>query len=390
MQKLKQLYAELRDNEKKFLRDGKRSIAKYNVRTLALMTAAGFVLAVLYLLIGFIVPFTAVTPDTPPYPSPAHLIFLPVLLIFAVAANLYRYKGNNSYRVSFWMSLLYELTVFAFTISIDVFSHPGTPACFMQLIIIVFSATLFFSTRTQNIINILVSAVFIFCTLMVNVEEYMEANARYNIFFMIIGFGFATLLGYHFRINQISNFTSNAHYKSISMLDPMLGNIYNKRGYEDAIDNYLASRNPDVTCALFVLDLNDFKHINDNYGHDMGDQILKCMSDALVSLFRDSDIIGRFGGDEFIVLADGMSDEEFVKDKSKYIASQVGKNAQDTGAIKVFSSVGAVICEHQKVSFERLFELADQAMYEAKERGRKADQFSLRRYTDAESDSAKK
>ncbi len=376
MQKLKQIYKEMRDAEKKFLMDGKRTIAKYNIKTLSNMTIAGFVLGIIFLLFGFMIPEER-------YPSVAHLVYLGVIALFAVGSNLYRRKGKNSYKVVFLMCLAFELVTYAFVIAVDIFSHPGTPACFMQMIIIVFSATLFFSSRMQNIINEIFTIVFIFSALMVNVEEWMEVNARYDIFFAILGFGFATVLGYHFRLSQINNFTSKMRYKSLSMRDPLLENIYNKRGYEDAIDNYLVSKNPNVSCAFIVLDLNNFKHINDNYGHDMGDQILRCMSSTLLSLFRDSDIIGRFGGDEFIVLADGLCDEESVEKKCLYIAELIGRRAQETGAIKVFSSLGAVICEGQNVDFERLFELADEAMYEAKEMGRDADRFVLRRYTDS-------
>lgn len=382
MQKLKKIYAELRENEKKFLMDGKRTIATYNIKTLASMTIVGLILMVIFLAFGFMVPVT-VPPDSPKYPSPVHLMFFPVMLIFAVVTNILSRKGKPSYNLVTALCLVFEICCYGFIIAIDIFSHPGTPANFMQIVIVIFSVTIFLSSRLQNILNIIVSAIFIFCALMVNVEDYMVATAKFDIFFMIVGFGFATAVGYHFRLSQINNFTSRMRYKSLSMRDPLLENIYNKRGYEEAINEYLDSKNPNVNCSFIVLDLNDFKHINDNYGHDMGDQILRCMSSTLVSLFRDSDIIGRFGGDEFIVLADGLCDEESVEKKCHYIAELIGKRAQETGAIKVFSSLGAVICEKQNVDFERLFELADEAMYEAKDRGRKADQFVLRRYVES-------
>lgn len=386
MQKLKQYISELRESEKKFLRDGKRTIAKYNLKTLCRMSVWGTVLAIAVLLFGYIVPkdfLNGFGGNPYEYPSPPNIAFIFVMLIFAVLTNLYRIKGKTSPKIVTILSLFFEFIVFIFTIAVDIFVHPGMPANFMPVAIVIFSATLFYSTNMTNIINLVYTGVFCFCALMVNVDnEYFEMIARLDIFFALVGFSCATAIGYHFRQTQIQSFTSNARYKTLSMLDPLLGNIYNKRGYEDAIDNYLVAKNPNVSCAFIVLDLNDFKHINDNYGHDMGDQILKCMSDTLVSLFRDSDIIGRFGGDEFIVLADGLCDEESVRNKCKYIADEIGYRAQKTGAIKVFSSLGAVICDGQRIEFERLFELADEAMYEAKERGRKADQFVLRRYTD--------
>lgn len=394
MQKIKQYYKDVSEAEKKFLIDGKRTIAKYNIKTLCNMTIVGSVLAVIFLLLGFIVPNDylnnwGMNPFN--YPSPPNIILIPVLIAFAVVANVYRSKGKTNPKITTVLCLLFEIVTFGFTIAIDIYVHPGMPANFMPVIIIVFSTTLFFSSRVQNILNAIFTGVFIFCALMVNVDsEFMEAVARLDIFFALVGLGFATAVGFQFRQNHITNFTSKMRYKSLSMRDPLLENIFNKRGYEDAIDNYLVSKNPNVSCAFIVLDLNNFKHINDNYGHDMGDQILRCMSSTLLSLFRDSDIIGRFGGDEFIVLADGLCDEESVEKKCLYIAELIGRRAQETGAIKVFSSLGAVICENQNVDFERLFELADEAMYEAKEQGRDADRFVLRRYTDSPDHTFKK
>ena len=387
MQKIKEYISEFRESEKKFLMDGKRTIAKYNIKTLCRMSVWGVVLSVTLLLFGFIVPTDYVNNwglNPFKYPSPPNIAFIFVMIFFAVILNLYRVKGKNNPKIVTLLALVFEFTVFAFTIAVDVFVHPGMPANFMPVAIVLFSATIFYSTNMTNIINLIYTGVFCFCALMVNVDnEYYEMIARLDIFIALVGFSGATALGYHFRLNQVHNFTSKMRYKSLSMRDPLLEDIYNKRGYEDAIENYLVAKNPNVSCSFIVLDLNDFKHINDNYGHDMGDQILRCMSSTLVSLFRDSDIIGRFGGDEFIVLADGLCDEDSVEQKCHYIAELIGRRAQETGAIKVFSSLGAVICENQNVDFERLFELADEAMYEAKERGRKADQFILRRYVDS-------
>ncbi len=381
MHKLIQHYKELRESEKKFISDGKRTIAKSNLKTLSEMSVAGIILMVIDLIAGF-----ALIPGF--VPSAAHIALLPILIVFAVASILYRNAGKNSPRVVTAMCLAFEIICYAITIQIDIFAHQMLAACFMPMIIIVFSATIFFPSRMQNIINEIFTITFVLCTLFYKVDY--EWAWRYDVFFAIAGFGFATALGYHFRLAQIKNFTSKMRYKSLSMRDPLLENIYNKRGYEDAIDNYLVSKNPNVNCAFIVLDLNNFKHINDNYGHDMGDQILRCMSSTLLSLFRDSDIIGRFGGDEFIVLADGLCDEESIEKKCMYIAELIGRRAQETGAIKVFSSLGAVICEGQNVDFERLFELADEAMYEAKEQGRDADRFVMRRYTDSADRSFKK
>lgn len=379
-----------REREKKFLVDGKRTIAKENIRALSFISCASVLLAILSVVLTYL--FKLRTPST------SQFLLIPVMLVFAVVSTIYGNRGKANPRIVSMMCIAFEVCIFAFIIIIDVvqgvvesevpiFGLPEAggkvayPAIYMPIVITALAAGIFFSTKMSNIINISVTAVFIILDLFIKVEDEWSWVRQYDICLMLIGLSFATVVSAHCRNSKITEYTTKMKYKSLSMRDPLLENVYNKRGYEDAIDNYLVSNNPNVSCAFIVLDLNDFKHINDNYGHDMGDQILHCMADTLVSLFRDSDIIGRFGGDEFIVLADGLNDEDAVEKKCRYIAELIGKRAQETGAIKVFSSLGAVICNNTKVDFERLFELADDAMYEAKEMGRNDDRFVLRRYS---------
>ena len=391
MQKISEIIKERREREKKFLVDGKRTIAKENIRALSFISCASALLAVASVILTLVFDIREL--------SNAQVILIPVLLLYAIGSTLYYTKGRANPKIVFLLCLSFEIVVFAFIMIVDIFqgviSSDGMiygfqptsvgkiayPAIYMPIVITALAAGIFFSSKVSNLLNIIVTVTFIVVDLFVKVEDEWSWVRQYDIFVMLLGFCFATIVATHCRDSKILEFTTKMKYKSLSMRDPLLENVYNKRGYEDAIDNYLVSNNPNVSCAFIVLDLNDFKHINDNYGHDMGDQILHCMADTLVSLFRDTDIIGRFGGDEFIVLADGLNDMDAVEKKCRYIAELIGKRAQETGAIKVFSSLGAIICDRQRVDFDHLFELADQAMYEAKEMGRKADRFVLRQYT---------
>lgn len=393
MQKISVLLQESRDREKKFLIDGKRTIAKENIRSLRFISWASALLAALAVLLSYLFKIRQI--------STAQIALIPVMLVFAVISTLYCRNSKVDPKIVWIMCTAFEIIVLGFLIFIDTiqgvmeFEGPyygfipvdgkvAYPAFYTPFVIIALASGIFFSTKTSSIINITATAVFIVVDLFVKLEEEWIWVRQYDICVMLIALCFASAVAAHSRSSKILEFTTKMKYKSLSMRDPLLENVYNKRGYEDAIDNYLVSNNPNVSCAFIVLDLNNFKHINDNYGHDMGDQILKCMADTLVSLFRDSDIIGRFGGDEFIVLADGLNDAEAVEKKCHYIAELIGKRAQETGAIKVFSSLGAVLCDKQRVDFDRLFDIADEAMYEAKEAGRDDDRFVLRHYSTPE------
>ena len=79
-----------------------------------------------------------------------------------------------------------------------------------------------------------------------------------------------------------------------------LTGIYNRRGGEHLISNYVANG---VTGAFMLVDIDNFKHINDDYGHAAGDETLKAIAAALQKNFRETDVVMRMGGDEFMMIA---------------------------------------------------------------------------------------
>lgn len=388
MIKLSDTVRDMRSKEKEYLRTGKASIAKNNLRAIMLMSAFSAVtMGVTWLYRYFVLKGWSLTP--------AILWSIPVFALFFAVSVFLSVKKCEHFRFISVLSAAYVIVQYICFFAVDIFSgvEPAKPVSyFMPLILIATSAMFVFSTKTYNIITISAIAVYILGDLICKSDTTYACP--YDIFCVLIALLAAEIVGTNFRLMQVGDYAAKSRYKSLSMRDPLLEDIYNKRGYEEAIRQYLLSKNPKVSCAFIILDLNDFKGINDNYGHDMGDNILRCMSGTLVSLFRDSDIIGRFGGDEFIVLADGLADEDAVEKKLKYISELIGKRAQEAGAIKVYSSLGAIICQNQKVNFEHLFRLADESMYEAKEKvkqavkqdGRNIDCFIIKHYAEPEAE----
>ena len=89
--------------------------------------------------------------------------------------------------------------------------------------------------------------------------------------------------------------------ESIATSDPLTG-VFNRRGFERNAAERLTASADDATGALLFIDLNDFKQINDRFGHEIGDQLLRIAADRLKKNLRSRDIIGRPGGDEFVAL----------------------------------------------------------------------------------------
>ncbi len=123
--------------------------------------------------------------------------------------------------------------------------------------------------------------------------------------------------------------------------------------------------------ALFFIDLDDFKLVNDTYGHEHGDFILIEVSKRLQSILRDYDFVARYGGDEFIVTIEYEGDEELIRTIAEKIISTLKEPyfSQEL-MLQIGSSIGISLYPHDASTLELLLKQADQAMYRAKEKGK--------------------
>ena len=148
----------------------------------------------------------------------------------------------------------------------------------------------------------------------------------------------------------------------------MLTGLYNKLAFEEKSKEYLSGRVLGAKATLFIFDFDNFKHVNDNYGHQTGDEALKMFARVLKDYFHITDIIGRVGGDEFMVLVMGEMPVEFLDNRCRKIQHEL--RVAKVGEAAGFScSIG--ICEDTRArSFEEMYKIADSALYDAKENGK--------------------
>lgn len=150
--------------------------------------------------------------------------------------------------------------------------------------------------------------------------------------------------------------------KSVS--DSLTG-IYNTMAAKEFIDHSLKNLRSGV---LFMFDLDYFKQINDRFGHQTGDRVIREFADILKGAFRDNDVIARVGGDEFIVFAKNASDSLFIENKCLSLQKQVNKIDLGTEYVQTISIGVAKLAPES--TYETLFQQADAALYYVKEHGR--------------------
>ena len=150
-----------------------------------------------------------------------------------------------------------------------------------------------------------------------------------------------------------------------------LTGLYNKGIAQNMIEEYIKNEGLKAKGALFVIDVDNFKAVNDNLGHLAGDSVLTDISSMLAEVFNENSIVGRIGGDEFIVFLKNIDSEEFIYKKAKNLLKGFRKNfAGETQDHKVSGSIGIAKYPQHGKSFKELFINADKAVYLAKNKGK--------------------
>lgn len=150
----------------------------------------------------------------------------------------------------------------------------------------------------------------------------------------------------------------------------LLTGLNNKLATERKIKEFMA-RNPDSQSMMFILDIDNFKKINDTMGHAFGDEVLRSLGKQIGTIFRTSDIIGRAGGDEFIIFLKNMTDIESIRKEAKKVEDFFKDfKAGEYTKYSATASIGVAIFPKEGSDFESLYKAADQALYKAKKRGK--------------------
>jgi len=151
----------------------------------------------------------------------------------------------------------------------------------------------------------------------------------------------------------------------------MLTDLLNKIATEKKIQYYMENEGKEKYSLMFVLDIDNFKKINDTMGHVFGDEVLSTLGRKIKSEFRINDIVGRTGGDEFVVFLKDLKDDNTMRKEALRVATffktfQVGEYVKYSAT----ASIGAAIFPTDGNDFNSLYKAADQALYKAKRRGK--------------------
>jgi diguanylate cyclase (GGDEF)-like protein len=169
-------------------------------------------------------------------------------------------------------------------------------------------------------------------------------------------------------VARISQFAARLQYEA--NYDHLSG-LYNRRAFFRIADKLLQSlRRKEKPCSIVLFDIDKFKAINDNYGHDVGDIVIQNLAQLLKAQLRKHDILSRLGGEEFILFLPETTHQEAILVANK-IRIYIEDNAiyRDTQDLKVTVSGGVANCDF-KESLDKSIKKADEGLYKAKSNGR--------------------
>ncbi|NWG23049.1 MAG: diguanylate cyclase [Pseudorhodoplanes sp.] len=178
------------------------------------------------------------------------------------------------------------------------------------------------------------------------------------------------IVGSAFILVIMAKERSELLHKTAAVTDPLTG-IYNRRGLLEAAQRLFAAqarKRQRITVLMF--DLDHFKSINDRFGHEMGDEALRVFAQTAAGTMRSSDVLGRFGGEEFVAILPGGLDGAAVVAERVRAAFEIAGVTIGGHRMNATVSIGAASADAARADLQTLMTHADGALYRAKAKGR--------------------
>ncbi len=201
----------------------------------------------------------------------------------------------------------------------------------------------------------------------IKISDKEEFWAHIQIFYLLDESG----VSHYFEvfINDIQNSKENDALLTKQAYIDALTNVYNRNYFNKLLTNELDQTfNDDYDCGLLVLDIDNFKRVNDVYGHNVGDIVLAKVADVVMATKDDESYFFRWGGEEFLLFKAVTSREDMFKTAEKIREAIESVEFDQIGTITV--SIGISIEEDKDYTFDTLFKRADEALYRAKRTGK--------------------
>ena len=354
MHKLISLIKRTISSQNNYFVEYKNNIAAHNLMLIRTLCIAGIVVFLLYYTITelFFNKWAI---------SLLYGLSVPILACFLCWSVAEGKKNTDAKKIGFMTFLLYVLTL-AYLIVLSVFAHKEIPSVYYTLFLLMAPVIFILPARVHIIstfTSLCVFAILVLCFKSPAVWNHELFEACTSAVFAVIVIIFMT----QFRIQTDR---STEEYYNLSRTDALTG-LYNKTAGLAAAEAYMTSHPGDICAGLFI-DMDNFKYVNDNLGHMEGDKVLRDIGGVLKSAFRGSDILCRFGGDEFFVLMKDVRSDDAVTGKASDIIAALRECSTDVYTSGC--SIGIFIGRAGSYTIDDFTSNSDSALYAAKNGGK--------------------
>ncbi|MCK6261983.1 diguanylate cyclase [Vibrio sp. ZSDE26] len=186
------------------------------------------------------------------------------------------------------------------------------------------------------------------------------SQEKYSLLIILLVYIFSVLVLFYVNTNA-----ERSHFRDLAAKDPMTG-LLNRRGFEA----FLTQSTHEHTFAVAVFDIDNFKSINDTYGHDVGDDVICYIADQLEKNIRADDAVARFGGEEFVVYLKGYDEKQLIRSLERVRIAISEKSTEVIEQGFTVSGGAEIMGPTFDLDFVELFKLADEKLYQAKTSGK--------------------
>ena len=288
-----------------------------------------------------------------------HIIILPIILL------RYRKTPRSAKEVQV-VSAIFQLYIMTFVVIVSLLPFEyEQPAVYFTPIAMGFAVVFIYSFNVAIVLYCIEALTMILTSFVFKSSEVFNVN----MFSTFLSFVIGVYIMYVLYTNRARESKHRKKLRKMGQTDK-LTKIYN-RGATEAMSQEYMHANSETKYALMIIDIDEFKSVNDTYGHQTGDMVIQSVAKIIEEAAGEDNITGRMGGDEFMVFVKSWNDLYDIKE----IAGQILRNAQKIempdDRVHISCSIGVcALKEDEWMEYEDMFSCADKALYYIKENGK--------------------
>ncbi|NCB93351.1 MAG: diguanylate cyclase [Clostridia bacterium] len=325
-------------------------IRQYNLHTLKQISLVGMVCGIILLIVSL---------------PPIHLLnltrgYLAIAVLFSIVFAFT--ETILSKKESLILPTFYVLIIFALIIGILMGTYLGRDTNATTFVMMILILPFFIIDRPYRL-NLVTG---VLCVIFCLVDSKVKTGKLYNLDIMncIVFYCLGIVVSGQSIHAKLSDIIIKKKLKQQLDMD-MLTNLRNRSAIERSVEQYVHESNKNA--ILIIMDLDNFKSVNDLMGHAYGDMVLQLVGEYLKDAFRKSDIVSRLGGDEFVVFLPAVEEMESVTEKLTNLIKRIESiKIESQKTCLLSASIGVAQYPEDGCSFEILYRRADAALYHVK------------------------